>query len=256
MNQIVISPQNSRADFERVLSLVAQNLGISEDQVKDRYKVAPMTMLLAAPLSNTQQNYTFYPVQGAGPTVPVPQLQMNKNDWFGITNIGVLFAKADFASGSGQYSNTGNFPKFSYPDPNYFTGAPASQKTEAECLQTVVNGTLQLTVSADPVILATPVRDFVFNPQSTFLSSPLTHPQLGPDKISRGYSELTPNILLDGNSDNQFTITLAPGATTDLDGSVYPGTTAATTRNILYLAVTGYIVKNSADGGTCTVRSK
>lgn len=249
MSPILISPQNQRADFERFVSAMSEAMNMSETDFKAQYNISAQTLKLGRPLSNTQGIYDFRPVEGAGAPSQLPQQQINKNDFFIVSNLGLAFGKADFASGSNTYSNSGNYPIFSYPDPAYFAGAPAGAATEAACLQTVVNGTIQLLVSSTPILLPTLVRDYVYNPEGNYVASPLSYPALGPDKIGRGYAELTPNVILDGNTDLSFQVILADGAKTDLDGAISPGTTAATNRNILWLFVNGWIVKNLADGG-------
>jgi len=251
MANISIGTNNQRADFDRAVRAVAAASNLSPEQVMENFTISKQTLLMVAPLSTASQQYQFYPVQAAGPGLPngLSQIQMNKNDWFYVSGLGLQFGKGDFSSSSGAFSNTGNFPRFSFPDPNYFTGAPAGQKTEVECLNTVVNGVLNLTVMSNPVIINLVCRNLVFNPQSTYLATPVTYPQIGPSQIERGYSDLTPNVVLDGNADNVFTVTLANGAITDIDGATWPGTTAATTRNLLYLCADGWIVKNQADGG-------
>jgi len=248
---ISISQNNQRADFDRMVRAVASASGLSPEQVVENYTISKQTLLMVAPLSTGSQLYQFNPVQATGNPLPngLAQIQMNKNDWFYISGLGLQFGKADFSSSSGSFSNVGNFPRFSFPDPNYFTGAPAGQKTEVECLNTVVNGVLNLTVMSNPVIINLVCRNLVFNPQSTYTSSPLAYPQIGPSQSERGYNDLTPNVVLDGNADNVFTVTLANGAYTDIDGATWPGTNAATTRNLLYLCADGWIVKNQADGG-------
>ncbi len=248
-NQILISPQNERSDYERVVNSIATSMGMSAAQFKAAFKVSPQTLKLGAILSNTNGIYEFSPVSGSGVSRPMPQVQMNKNDFFAVSNLGLGFAKCDFVSATNTYQNFGNYPIFSYPDPGFFAGAPVGAATESACLNTIVNGLISLSVASDPVLLPTLARDFVYNPEGTYIASPITHPRLGGDKVNRGYSELTPSFIIDGNSDVSFSLVLSDGAKTDLDGSISPGTTAATTRNVLWLFVNGWVVKNLSDGG-------
>ena len=53
----------------------------------------------------------------------------------------------------------------------------------------------------------------------------------------------TPIIVLDGNADNNINITLGNGSNTNIDGS-----TGAATKNLLYVVLDGWQVKNLAAG--------
>jgi hypothetical protein len=169
------------------------------------------------------------------------------NDYFIATDISLRIGRAFFASGA--FSGFGNFPVFTYPDPNYFNGTGTTAGSEITSLQCLVNGTLGFSVNGSYLMDPTPAQDFFFNPMSTYLTSPVTYPQFGGSLTEKGYAKLTPNIMIDAGTDNAFVITLNQGTIGNIDGSISATTTDSGFRNHLYVFVSGYKVKNLASAG-------
>lgn len=252
MGPILFTPETDRAQYHRIVASLAKQLNMSNEQVIAQYKIMPFILKMATYLSPSKSNYSLSPRSGVNnPAISTAQL-LDQNDFFAIGNIGLRFGRAAYASG--LYSNHGNYPQFTYPDPNYFNGTGTTAGSEAASLQCIVNGTVGLKVSGDFVIENLSAQDLCFNPISTYASSPLAYPQFGGDRSeSRGQYPVTPNYIIDAMADNEFTIQLpADGAKGNIDGSISTGTTDSGLRNILYVVAEGWKIKNLAGAGvTC-----
>lgn len=240
----VFTPDVERGNFERTVNELATQRGVSPDTIKAGYKLMPHVLRIAAYLQPSQSTYVFNIKKGVDTPIP-GEIKLDQTDAFAATAIGIRFSKADYASGI--YSNHGNFPHLTFPDPAYFVGAPASgtTKKEYEALQSLINGTLAVNVGGDTVIDGMVGSLFVFNPMSTYATSPaIALPQLGGSMEEQGFYPLTPQFVFDGANDNQLTLSVAVADRTLIDGSVTAAGSAATTRNLVWLYIAGYKVKN------------
>lgn len=245
MAHITIAPDPTRAFYDRVVKSVSAAFGISEEQVRRDYVLSPETVQMGAQLQPNQTTYQLNPRNNVGTSYPTDN-RLDQNDYFAVQAIGFKFGRATYNSSNGQLSQFGNYPKFTYPDPNYFNGNPASGLDEWQCLQTILNGKLSLVVGSQQVIPQDQVQKFVYNPWATYSSSPVALPQyngLG-DPASRGNFNLPMNFILDLNQDNNFNIVLADGDTAVIDGSVTSAGAATTHRNMLWLELEGIVIKN------------
>lgn len=241
----VITPDVQRGNFERTVNELAIQRGVSPETIKTGYKLMPHVLRIAAYLVPGQSTYTFNIKKGVDSPIP-GEIKLDQTDAFAATALGLRFSKADFASST--YSNHGNFPHLTFPDPAYFVGAPASgtTKKEYEALQALVNGTIAVNVGGDNVVDGIVGSLFVFNPMSTYATSPaIALPQLGGSIEEQGFYPLTPQFVFDGANDNQLTLSVAPNSDrTLIDGSVTAAGAAATTRNLVWLYIMGYKIKN------------
>lgn len=240
----VITPDSQRGNFERVVSELALSKGLSNDQVKGGFKLMPHVLRIPAYLQPGQSSYNFNIKKGVDAPIP-GEIKLDTTDAFAVVGVGLRFSKADFASG--VYSNHGNFPHLTFPDPAYFVGAPASgtTKKEYEALQAVVNGTMAINVAGDTVVDGIVGSLLVFNPMSTYATSPaIALPQLGGSIEEQGFYALTPQYILDGANDNQFVLNVATADRTLIDGNLTAAGAAATTRNLVWLYLLGFKVKN------------
>lgn len=244
---ITISPSVERAQYDRLTELLAAQFGMTVEQFTGMYKVMPYTLKMAQYLQPGNSSYSMSPRKGVDNTgIPTVSL-LDQNDWMMITGISLRVGRAAFASN--VYSNWGNYPQFTYPDPNYFNGSGTAVGSEATSLQTLVNGAFSMYVQGDSQIDPTPAQEFFFNPMSTYSSSPLAYPQFGGDTIlDKGYNPQTPNLIIDASADNTFQVQVATGAKLNIDGAISTGTTDSGVRNILYVVCTGFKIKNL--GGT------
>ena len=247
MTPITISPDPNRAVYDRITGLLAAQMGISVEQFIGNYKVMPSQVLMGVALTPGSSSYTLNPRKGVDPAIPGTVL-LDQNDLFAVTGIGLRLGRAAFASNA--YSNHGNYPKLTFPDPNYFTNTGTAVGTELIGLMNLVNGTLQIGVQGDVQIDPIPAQSLFYNPPATYTSSPVAIPQFGSTPAEQGFFSLTPNLILNADADNAITIQLANGAKLNIDGNISTATTDSGTRNILYVVLNGWKVKNGAGLGT------
>lgn len=243
---ILIAPDPNRAFFDRVTNSIAKSFGITPEQAKNDYVLSPQTVLIGTQLSPGQTTYQFNPRNNVGTSYPTDN-RLDQNDYFAVQALGFKWGRATWNGTTGQLSQFGNYPKFSYPDPNYFNGNPASGLDEWQCLQAILNGKISLLVGSQQVIPQDSVQKLAYNPWATYSSSPLALPQYNgaADPASRGLFNLPMNFILDMNEDNNINLVLANDADTAvIDGSVTSAGAATTHRNILWLEMEGIVVKN------------
>lgn len=240
------TPDVQRGTFERVVGLLASQMNLSVQQFMAQYKVMPSVLKLAAYLNTGLSAYTLSPRKGVDQLIPNTNL-LDFNDFFAISGIGHRIGRADYASS--VYSNHGNYPLLTYPDPNYFSGSGTTAGSEANSLQCLVNGTTAITVNNDAMVDGIVSQELFYNPDGTYIDSPITFPQFGSDDGKRGIFDLTPQIILDASADNGIVVTLANGAKGNIDGSISTGTTDSGKRNILYVMLYGWKIKNLAGAG-------
>jgi len=259
VNQVNIFPDVQRADYDRALNNLAKAFGFftggmpDTDRFAATYKVFPSQVKMAAQLSPTISSYQFSPRKGVLNTnTPTPvntEIKLDQNDFFVVTGVAVRFGRADYASTSGAYTNSGNYPLVSYPDAVYFSGAPSGAKMEWQALQTIVNGTLSLTVTGDQLLDSVSIQEMVAKFTTGYNATGPVLPEWNPGPEGKGYLNLTPQLILDASADNSVFVNLAPGDITGIDGSKDSSGVATAYRNLLWVVFTGYKIKNAANGG-------
>jgi hypothetical protein len=253
MTNTIVTPEVQRGTYERIISELAVQKTIPAEMVKAGYKIMPSVLKIGAYLAPGQSTYVFNIRKGVDSPIS-GESKLDQTDAFAVTGLSIRFSKVDFSAGA--YSNHGNYPAFTYPDPNYFNGAGTGAtppKPEWQGLQTVVNGNMQVNVGGDIVVDGTAASLMTFNPAATYTATPLALPQIGGESLNEhGFFMLTPQYILDGGQDNSFVLTVAPGDRTLIDGNLTSAGAAATTRNILWLFVLGYKVKNHGASPTLT----
>lgn len=248
MANIVVTPDRLRGDYQRVAESIASSLGLPLDAFTRQYKIMRHILLLGAYLNPSTSTYTLSPRKGVDTHIPGTIL-LDQNDFFAINSFGIKIGRAAFASGN--YSNHGNYPKLTYPDPAYFTGTGTAVGSEATSLLTLVNGVTSISVNNDVQMDGVANQDLMLNPQRQYVASALTAPQYGGwGEESRGFYDITPNLILDASADNGIVVTLSPnGARANIDGAISTGTTDSGIRNIVYVALEGWKIKNLAGAG-------
>ena len=244
-NVVYIAPDPTRSFFERTAATVAKEFGIDVNQAKDGFVMSPQTILIGNKLVPNQTTYSFNPRNNVGASWDTDN-RLDQNDYFAVQAIGIKFSRTTYASSTGAYSNFGNWPKVTFPDPNYFTGNPGSGLDEWQCLETIVNGKYAFTVGSQQIIPQDLVMKLTYNPQSRYSSSPVALPQYNglQDPATRGNYNLPMNFVLDLNQDNIFNIILAPGDTAVIDGSVGSDGNPTQVRNFLWVEMEGIVIKN------------
>lgn len=247
MNDIIVSTDIQRANYERIVEQTAKAVGLQPEQFKTKYKVFPSILKLAAYLDPAKSSYDLFVRKGANDVQIPNSILLDQNDFFGIDGIGLRIGRAAYASG--LYSNHGNYPVMTYPDPAYFNGTGSAVGSEITSLQTLVNGTTAIKINDDGLVDGILSQDLFYNPEATYTSSPLAYPRFGGSDGDRGIFKLTPQIILDASADNKVVVTVANGAKANIDGAISTGTTDSGTRNLLYVILYGWKIKNLAGTG-------
>lgn len=201
------------------------------------------------PLASNQSTYKFQMKQGNVSTDGPSQVLLNDDDAFVIVGLSLGIVKHDLSVSPAQY---GNFQLFTYPDPEYFVGAPAGAAFEYQSLLTIFNGTLQFNTASLLRIKPHDTSDYLMVPRAQVVPpvadvNDLLNPTLpefgGRGDTSRSYIEMQPTPLVDGQQQNEFTLNLGAGDYTGIAGQ-YTSAGAATveSRNYLVLRVLGMLV--------------
>lgn len=249
----IFAPDISRFTYERIVESAASQLGITPELFKQSYKVYPSQVVMGTNLNSGLNSYQLSPRKGVNPQIAT-EIKLDQNDFFGISGIGLRFARATYSSTSGVYSQHGNYPKLTYPDPVYFNGNPASGLDEWECLQTIVNGSLSILVTGDTLLDAISCEELVYKGTTGYNATGPVLPQIGGTDGQRGIFDITPQIILDASADNQIVVTLADGDKTVIDGSVNSSGAATAYRNLLWVVLYGWKIKNLAGAGVAACR--
>jgi len=236
-SQILLSPQ--RAVYERALQITGNN---------PDFLVQEKTLILEQALIPGRNQYSFDLFQNTSSDRP-GEMKLNRNDMFLVGAISLQLTKQVSATDP----STGNEDSYTFPDPNFFVGAPASGTTPKEyrALNTIYNGFT--TIKTSPVER---VRDF-YNQHFRFVpergvqkqASPQINDepgQWGPSNEMRGFYQIIPNVVIDGNENNTLELILGKGDTTLIDGSLNSAGAAATTRNVVRYLVNGFLIINGA----------
>lgn len=237
MNNLIFTPDIDRGAYERIIDAAASQMRIGTEAFKESYKVFPGQLVLPIQLSPSVSSYQVSPRKGVNPFIN-GEIKLDQNDFFGVTGIGLRFGRATYSSDTGLYSNHGSFEKLTWPYEDVFTGSG-----EASALNNILNGTVSLSVSGDVLVDSLLGQDLCYKAQQA-TGSASDSINFGGDSGKRGYFPLTPQILLDASADNTLTVQLATGTITNIDGN-----TNATTRNLLYVMLWGWKIKNLSGKG-------
>ncbi len=246
-------PDANRADYERVVALIADQLGLSREQVIDMYNIMPSVIKMGILLDPGKSEYVLYPRKGVDPAATPDSVLLDQNDWFIANGLGLRFARADWAAG--VYSNYGNYIPLTFPDPAFFAYTSTALGAEALGLNCIVNGTTSVKVNGTPMIDSLLNTELTFRGDKTYTTSPVAYPTFGATPGQRGFFASTPTLILNAMADNSVSVTLGQGAKLNIDGTISTGTTASTTRNVLYALFNGWKIKNFANGGNFSLKA-
>jgi len=237
MNKAVILPSSiDRANYLRVKQIVGSSFTMNDTALR-----------LEAVLSPSISSYQLEFSENKGSDRPSEQ-KLNHNDAFFITSIAVLLTRQDESTTPKRY---GNYPLFTYPDPNYHNGDDTVNMKEYEALECLYNGTLTLNTSPVDRLVNFPINLYKVNPERGFLVGAGTQPnsefpQFGPSMEERGFFNHVPTIVLDGKSNNNIKLQLGHGDKAMIDGNVNSLNVAVNTRNVAVVLVRGINVINGA----------
>lgn len=245
--QNFFTPDVDRGTYERVIGVLAAQMGIPAAQFVSQYKVMPSVLKMAAYLNPGLSSYVISPRKGVDQNAPGNTTLLDYNDFFAVSGLGLRLGRAAYAAG--LYSNQGNYPVLTYADPAFFNGSGTAVGSEAASLQTLVNGNTSIQVNQDTMMDGILNQELMFNPEATYTASPLAYPRFGGSDGERGIFPLTPQLILDASADNSVQVNLATGAKLNIDGAISTGTTDSGIRNILYVIMYGWKIKNLAGSG-------
>lgn len=240
MNGITVSSSPMRGAFSRVQRHLAK-YGVSD------LIIYPTLLRIEQLLSPSKSSYFFDVYSNTGSDRPLEN-KLNRNDAFFLTHMGLALQKED--SAAGKY---GNYPIFTSPDPNYFSGDDSTNAKEYEALQCICNG--KLTVKTKPVDRARnfPTELLMYTPERGYLIAPGAGPQVenelpqyGPTMEAKGFMAVPNMIILDGADDNKVELILGEGDTTLIHGPVDNAGDDVTTRNKVVMRMFGFVVDNGA----------
>lgn len=246
MNAIQIPADRGRSNFLRAAGQVAKMMGLpTVEDLLGQYKVYDSVLKFPTRLLPNTTAYTFNPVTAVDTPVP-GEIKIQKNDWFAVTSVGLRFTRADYLSSSGTLTNFGNYNEYTFPYSDIFNGAAiGAGKTEAECLLTIVRGTLGLSVNNDEQWRLSS-KDLTYTSEQYDSSNGIV---FGPDSEGRGLFQLNGIIILNGGVDNLLTLNLLNGDTSNIDGNTDSEGAASTWRNFVMPVLQGILIKNVANGG-------
>jgi hypothetical protein len=234
-NLLIINSQ--RAVYERALAVTGGN---------PDFIIQEKTLRLESVLVPGRNTYSFDLLENNSSDRPGEE-KLNRNDLFLVSAIALNLTKQISATDN----RTGNNDLYSFPDGQFFVGAPGSGEKEYRCLNTIYNGRTSIKTSPVERVRDFLNRHFLYIPEKGTLkqASPAINdeaPQYGPYNEGRGFYPIIPNVVIDGNENNSIELTLASGDTAVIDGSLNAAGTAATTRNIVVFLVNGFVIVNGA----------
>lgn len=252
---MLFTPEETRAQYLRVVTALAAQMGISPGEFKSKYKIMPYVLKMAAYLDPAKSNYSLSPRKGVDTAIPTANL-LDQNDFFAMSGMSIRIGRAKWAAGI--YSLHGDYPQLTYPDPTYFNGNGTTAGLEYVGLQNLVNGTVTINIGGDNVVEGLAAQELFYNPSKPYAASPLQFPEFGGQAPgNRGIYPITPNFILDAMADNSFVIQLpSTGTKTNIDGNIVSTTVDSGIRNIVYVVCEGFKVKNLSGGGVnCPVKA-
>ncbi|MBX2927015.1 MAG: hypothetical protein KF852_04205 [Saprospiraceae bacterium] len=214
------------------------------DKVGTNYIVEWTTLMVNLVLSTTNNQYNFDLYKVPGADHPMDN-KLDRNDGFYVSHLGLVLTKQDITTTPAQYANN---PEFTAPDQNFFVGV-ASSWPEFRSLLTVYNGKLTIQTGNAERIKELPTNNFYCSPNRPYLlngADPDNFPEFGPNLDQRGFYELPELMGLSGQENNTAQLTLGPGNTAIIDGSVNAAGSAVTTRNVVRLKLQGFKIVNGA----------
>jgi len=238
MSPIVFTPDTERASYRRVEALMKDaNPGV--DFIINR---ACLRVEQALAASKNKYSFDLYENPGSDRQL---ERKLNRNDLFVITDIALVLTK--YNPTSGDYAN---YPLLTFPDPNYFVGLSGGVN-EYESLRPIYNGEITITTKPVERLEGFLTSNLLFVPEKqTFLtagSQVNDEPAMfGPTHQERGFFNLQPNIILDGQENNTIELTLGTGQTTLIAGGYDNSGNALATRNAVVFMALGFEVKNGA----------
>lgn len=196
-----------------------------------------------------KNSYDFNMFENKGSDRPLER-KLNRNDGFVLSHIGFGLTKQDLSTNPPKY---GNFPVFTHPDPNFFSGA-AGGNTEVESLESAYSGALTVKVNNTEIIQQFALLHNRLVPERgyTLQGAPQLAnewPQYGPSIEERGFYPYSINVIFNGQDNNVITLEMGQGNTSLIAGGVDDQGAAVNTRNVLVVMLHGYEIAEASQSG-------
>lgn len=225
VERLPISP----AEIKRMRALRANN---AVGNIQDQYVNNETYLRLKVALVNNNRSYTFNFFPDASTQRP-GELRLLRNDACVITGLGLFINKYSTASSSNNL--VGNNQLYSYPDPAFFVGNPASGADEWDCLEAVFHSDLVLRTQSNDRTTTLPTEQFRNVPQRLYAASGTQPAQFD---FEQCIIDVEPFPVLNGQDDNYFNLMLPSNADLGvLAGGINASAAAVTTANELTLIV-------------------
>lgn len=251
-NIMINVPDAHRAQYLRVQEALA-----AQGADPGRFTIQEADLRLEALLSPLRTTYqlNLYEVENAGRPL---ELRLNRNDMYFVRGMALCVTRQDAVADPEQY---GNYPLWTYPDPNYFNGSVGGAGTiEASCLENIWNGKTSFITQPTTRIQSFLNFNFRYVPELLYTESAInyaggpptnpTYPSYGPTDEKRGFFMFGSMPVLYGSQNNQVQIELGQGDVSAIDGAVDSAGSAVDTRNVLVCLLKGFKVQNGAELAT------
>ena len=199
----------------------------------------------------SKSSYTLklYPGDNSSGTDHPLDIRLGRNDVAAITHMGLNLRKQDTSLTPSRY-----FAPYTFNDPNYFAGIPASgtAATESAALENVYNGTTNIKVQNVDIIKSVANDMFKWVPEKSLqnIASPQTAADPaqwgGKDMEYQGLRFLGDIEYLSGQQNNEIIVNLSEGDYTNIAGLINAAGSAATPRNLLAVTLFGFEVADAA----------
>lgn len=219
----------SPAEIKRMRALRAGN---AVGNIGDQYVTNETYLILKTALVNNNRSYVFNFFPDASTQRP-GEIRLLRNDACVITGLGLFINKYSTASASNNL--VGNSQLYSYPDPEFFVGNPASGADEYDCLEAVFHSGLVLRTQSNDRTTNLPTEQFRQVPQRLYDATGVQPAQWSLEDF---IVDIEPFPVLNGQDDNYFNMTLPSNADLGvLAGGINGSAAAVTTANELTLIV-------------------
>lgn len=241
MNYEIVSDK-TRAEFRRAqdfMALRAPNVD---------FIIQPYTMIVEVLLDAAKDSYKLDFYQSNTNSLRPSENRVNRNDLLFANRFAISVYKQDVTASLDNYS----YPKFTYPDTNYFNGNDTVNLPEWQALMTIWDGRMDLVTDPVKRVEEISLIDNLYTPERQVLEGDYvgitneTLPQWGERSSQKGYREFGFSYIIDGSENNHANIFLGTGNRTQIAGLVDSANAPVTTRNVLRLSMQGFKVNNGA----------
>lgn len=224
----LVSTEQTRAAYERFAEAI--KLG-TNGKIKAPM-IHPQLLRLEATLDATTNTYQFYVQKAAGSQDNPTEIKLDKNEMIYVLGMSLGIAKYDAAG-----ANPGNAIVQTYPSQFVFnTAASGSDKSEADALETVYNGKLDVLVNQKTILKNFNTNLLRYVP--TEQGSASTRSSFGGSVAEMGIFEFQPGVIFTAEDQIDINLKLGSGNRTAIGGT--------SSQNTLVLHLFGFVFTGDA----------